>query len=75
MAEDEQKYLIIAQMIYEKEMNPYGNSSFDITSLNQCICGYYYFIGNCGMPMQKTFCPECKKSIGGENHQFVGNKS
>ena len=71
---EEEKFRIIAQLVYEKVMNPWGGS-LDVTSLNQCTCGYYYFIGNCGMPMEKISCPECKKKIGGENHAYVGQKN
>lgn len=73
--EEEEKFRIIAQMVYEKEARGiWGASSYDVTSLNQCTCGYYYFIGNCGMPMQTSYCPECKRVIGGKEHAYVTEK-
>lgn len=32
-------------------------------------CGYIYAIGNCGMAMVETKCPECQGTIGGSHHQ------
>jgi hypothetical protein len=73
--EEEEKFRIIAQMVYEKEARGiWGASAYDVTSLNQCTCGYYYFIGNCGMPMQTSYCPECKRVIGGKEHAYVTEK-
>lgn len=73
--EEEEKFRIIAQMVYEKEARgAWGASAYDVTSLNQCTCGYYYFIGNCGMPMQTSYCPECKRIIGGKEHAYVTDK-
>ena len=71
---EEDKYRIIAQMVYEKEANSWGSATYDVTSLNQCSCGYYYFIGNCGRPSEETSCPECKKKIGGINHNYAASK-
>lgn len=73
--DEEEKYRIIAQMIYDKEYNQWSSSGgYDVTSLNQCPCGYYYFIGNCGKPYQEYECPACKKQIGGTGHKYVSDK-
>jgi len=32
-------------------------------------CGYTFFIGECGRPMETTKCPECNRAIGGAEHQ------
>jgi hypothetical protein len=34
----------------------------------QCPCGFKYFIGECGKPMQSGTCPNCHRVIGGQNH-------
>eukprot|EP00971_Amphidinium_carterae_P161955 3210650-Amphidinium_carterae.1 len=31
-------------------------------------CGYSFFIGECGRPMEETQCPNCKAKIGGKDH-------
>ncbi|CAG8454752.1 3616_t:CDS:10 [Acaulospora morrowiae] len=33
-----------------------------------CSCGFKYVIANCGMANGRGKCPECKATIGGENH-------
>ena len=38
-----------------------------------CSCGYYYAVGNCGWPTQKSICI-CGEYIGGENHKLVKRK-
>jgi len=37
----------------------------------RCPCGYEYFVGDCGQPVQSTTCPDCKKPIGGANYKPV----
>uniref|UniRef100_A0A6J0UWU2 NFX1-type zinc finger-containing protein 1 n=1 Tax=Pogona vitticeps TaxID=103695 RepID=A0A6J0UWU2_9SAUR len=34
----------------------------------KCPNGHVYVIGECGGAMQKSRCPECQETIGGENH-------
>lgn len=34
----------------------------------KCICGYTFFIGECGRPMEVATCPQCGRQIGGKNH-------
>merc|ERR1719506_3610954 len=34
----------------------------------KCNCGYTFFIGECGRPMETTTCPSCKVPIGGKDH-------
>ncbi|KAI3655585.1 hypothetical protein MP638_002648, partial [Amoeboaphelidium occidentale] len=36
----------------------------------RCENGHPYAVGECGGPMQKAQCPECKKNIGGQNHRL-----
>uniref|UniRef100_A0A7S1FB82 RZ-type domain-containing protein n=1 Tax=Noctiluca scintillans TaxID=2966 RepID=A0A7S1FB82_NOCSC len=31
-------------------------------------CGYTFFIGECGRPMEVSSCPNCKAQIGGRDH-------
>ncbi|GBC14226.1 hypothetical protein GLOIN_2v1789429 [Rhizophagus irregularis DAOM 181602=DAOM 197198] len=46
------------------------------TSFYSCICGYRYFIGECGKPVATGSCPDCGKMIGGSDHVPVaGNNS
>lgn len=33
------------------------------------VCGYNFFIGECGRPMEVSKCPECQNNIGGRDHQ------
>ena len=73
--EEEEKYRVIAMLVYEKELSQWNSAGYDVTSLNQCQCGYYYFIGNCGKPNQESACPECKKQIGGMNHNYASQQS
>uniref|UniRef100_M4BLR6 Uncharacterized protein n=1 Tax=Hyaloperonospora arabidopsidis (strain Emoy2) TaxID=559515 RepID=M4BLR6_HYAAE len=37
----------------------------------RCINGHSYSIGECGMAMEETRCPECGAPVGGAHHQFV----
>jgi len=34
----------------------------------KCSCGYEFFIGECGRPMETVPCPNCKLEIGGRDH-------
>jgi len=34
----------------------------------KCSCGYTFFIGECGRPMEVASCPSCKVQIGGRDH-------
>ncbi|KAJ8042128.1 NFX1-type zinc finger-containing protein 1 [Holothuria leucospilota] len=36
----------------------------------KCPNGHVYAIGECGGAMQRSQCPECKASIGGESHRL-----
>ncbi|OWZ11359.1 hypothetical protein PHMEG_00015630 [Phytophthora megakarya] len=37
----------------------------------RCENGHSYTIGECGMAMEQTRCPECGAPVGGANHSFV----
>jgi hypothetical protein len=37
---------------------------------NRCSCGFIYVIGECGGAMQAMRCPECRRTIGGANHNL-----
>ncbi|GMF60647.1 unnamed protein product [Phytophthora fragariaefolia] len=37
----------------------------------RCVNGHSYSIGECGMAMERTNCPECQAPVGGANHSFV----
>ncbi|KAG7401391.1 hypothetical protein PHYBOEH_001383 [Phytophthora boehmeriae] len=37
----------------------------------RCVNGHSYSIGECGMAMEQTRCPECGAPVGGANHSFV----
>ncbi|RDA95307.1 hypothetical protein CP533_3511 [Ophiocordyceps camponoti-saundersi (nom. inval.)] len=37
----------------------------------RCANGHPFVIGECGMPMEQTVCPECDAPIGGLAHQLV----
>lgn len=41
----------------------------------KCKNGHIYCITECGGPMQKSVCPECKVEIGGTNHAYVSGAS
>ena len=41
----------------------------------RCPAGHIYFIGECGMAMQQSLCPECGETIGGSNHALNGTNS
>jgi len=34
----------------------------------KCTCGYSFFIGECGRPMEQAKCPGCGLQIGGRDH-------
>ncbi|KAK3289270.1 hypothetical protein CYMTET_3293 [Cymbomonas tetramitiformis] len=36
----------------------------EVTSRYACSCGFAYFVGNCGSPVQSGVCPNCSKQIG-----------
>ncbi|KAI0099788.1 AAA domain-containing protein [Nemania sp. FL0031] len=33
-----------------------------------CLNGHPFTVGECGMPMEQTICPECGAAVGGEDH-------
>jgi len=37
----------------------------------KCPNGHTYCVTECGGPMQRAKCPECKVDIGGENHRYA----
>ncbi|CAI5747324.1 unnamed protein product [Peronospora destructor] len=37
----------------------------------RCVNGHSYSIGECGMAMEQTCCPECGAPVGGVNHSLV----
>ncbi|KAL3665452.1 hypothetical protein V7S43_009487 [Phytophthora oleae] len=37
----------------------------------RCVNGHSYSIGECGMAMERSRCPECGSVVGGQNHSFV----
>ncbi|KAL9107642.1 MAG: hypothetical protein Q9227_007449 [Pyrenula ochraceoflavens] len=37
----------------------------------RCVNGHPFTIGECGMPMQTSRCPQCGSPVGGEHHQTV----
>jgi hypothetical protein len=56
--------------LYEKDINI---KAIDLlrtlgTTWYKCPNGHLYVVGDCGMPMEESSCPECKKVIGGTNH-------
>ncbi|TEY28370.1 hypothetical protein BOTCAL_1025g00010 [Botryotinia calthae] len=38
-----------------------------------CENGHPFTIGECGMPMETSQCPQCGSPVGGRDHQAVGN--
>ena len=46
-----------------------------VRSINQCVCGELYTIGDCGKPMDIGRCSSCRRSIGGTNHQYVNGQN
>lgn len=36
-----------------------------------CVNGHPYTIGECGMPMQTSTCPQCGAPFGGQSHESV----
>lgn len=41
----------------------------------KCTCGYTFFIGECGRPMETTECPGCALPIGGRDHNKTEHTS
>eukprot|EP00931_Biecheleriopsis_adriatica_P017997 TRINITY_DN1271_c1_g1_i1.p1 TRINITY_DN1271_c1_g1~~TRINITY_DN1271_c1_g1_i1.p1 ORF type:complete len:4782 (+),score=1057.93 TRINITY_DN1271_c1_g1_i1:65-14410(+) len=39
----------------------------------KCTCGYSFFIGECGRPMEVSKCPACGAGIGGTDHNKTRN--
>ncbi|KAL8869122.1 MAG: hypothetical protein Q9174_004509 [Haloplaca sp. 1 TL-2023] len=37
-----------------------------------CRNGHPFTIGECGMPMQTSRCPQCGEAVGGQSHQAMG---
>lgn len=37
-----------------------------------CENGHPFTVGECGMPMQTSRCPQCGSHVGGQNHRSVG---
>ncbi|KAH7708252.1 NFX1-type zinc finger-containing protein 1-like protein [Aphelenchoides avenae] len=42
-----------------------------VTQWYRCSKGHVYGIGECGMAMVRSRCPECQEEIGGEDHRLV----
>ncbi|TGO16135.1 hypothetical protein BPAE_0516g00020 [Botrytis paeoniae] len=38
-----------------------------------CENGHPFTIGECGMPMETSQCPQCGSPVGGHNHQAIGS--
>ncbi|MCJ1396114.1 hypothetical protein MMC18_009003 [Xylographa bjoerkii] len=36
-----------------------------------CRDGHLFTVGECGMPMQTSVCPQCGAPVGGRNHEAV----
>ena len=34
-----------------------------------CLNGHPFTVGECGMPMQTSVCPQCGAPVGGQSHQ------
>ena len=66
--DDEDNTGFIANIAYKTQTGLRGG--LDVTSLNQCGCGFLYFIGNCGRPAFERQCPSCNITIGGLGHKF-----
>jgi hypothetical protein len=41
----------------------------------RCSSNHLFFIGECGMAMQESTCPDCGEKIGGSNHTLNGTNS
>lgn len=41
----------------------------------RCSCGHEYFVGECKKPMVTTSCPDCRKPIGGADHNLVAGNT
>ena len=41
------------------------------TSWYQCPNGHAYVIGECGLAMVESICPECGERIGGKDHKLL----
>lgn len=37
----------------------------------RCRNGHLFTVGECGMPMQTSRCPQCGETVGGQNHRAV----
>ena len=35
----------------------------------RCVNGHPFTVGECGMPMQETKCPQCGAPVGGQSHR------
>uniref|UniRef100_A0A914Q7Y4 RZ-type domain-containing protein n=1 Tax=Panagrolaimus davidi TaxID=227884 RepID=A0A914Q7Y4_9BILA len=46
-----------------------------VTKWYKCPNGHMYGIGDCGMAMVETKCPECGSVIGGQSHQLQAGNS
>ncbi|KAI0409117.1 hypothetical protein F4802DRAFT_615645 [Xylaria palmicola] len=36
-----------------------------------CQNGHYFTVGECGLPMEETRCPECGAAVGGQHHEVA----
>ncbi|KAI1714330.1 AAA domain-containing protein [Ditylenchus destructor] len=44
---------------------------YDVRNWYKCSKGHLYGIGDCGMAMVSSKCPECNEEIGGSQHRLV----
>ena len=41
----------------------------------RCPQGHLFVIGECGMAMQQSNCPECGQSVGGSSHTLLSTNT
>eukprot|EP00833_Pecoramyces_ruminatium_P007874 jgi/Orpsp1_1/1181906/evm.model.c7180000079088.1 len=53
-----------------REINEYYQNGGK-NAIYKCDCNNWYFVGECGYPMEKFKCSECGQLIGGTKHKLV----
>lgn len=59
------------KMIHAAMSTSFHSSSRAQGHWGKCCNGHIYCVTECGGPMQVSVCPECKVTIGGQNHVHV----
>jgi hypothetical protein len=72
MLRDSTFYMLVSN---EEKAAVYAAMAYDFRGTGHwyyCENGHLFTIGECGMPMETSQCPQCGSPVGGYDHQAIG---